>query len=353
MGEAKLNIGGSAKENWTKENLTPDEVKLLNHQGDGFDLRTHIVNPRTGECIRQQAYRYVVDKSDAQHTSYYIRDGKRYSESGKLLEAARRNSRTQKGEIMGGAAGPVQAPASRLIAYTSKGKAPAFPVSLGKQLYVYNARSYNNSGSAQNVGICKIHNGQVANVASNYALWTLTTGGTVYTNNGSVLVGNPTIFTTTNLDGFIIQDKGMFNVIGMTVSQASTGSPVYTYKYWNGSAFTTLTTLETAVYSSTGDVYIAFQSPPDWVAGGPSQLDQTQFSIQVIASTAPTQAVQISALWVLEFMEFYQAVANNAAVQLSFPDTKPVLLKAGEGLCPYFATANSANSFGAFYVPAD
>lgn len=254
---------------------------------------------------------------------------------------------------MGGAAGPVQAPSEVLVSYATKGKLPAFPVSQGKQLYIYNARSFNNSGSAQNTGICKIHNGSVAGVASQYSLWTLTTGGTVFTNNGSVLSGTPTVFTTVNNDGFIIQDRARFNVIGMTISQASTGSPVYTYKYWNGSSFVVLTTLEVASYGATGDVYIAFQAPSDWVKGGPAGLDQSQYAVQVAATTAPTQAVQISALWILEFADFYFAVANNAAAQLSFPDTKPILLRGGEGLCPYFATANAANAFGAFYVPAD
>lgn len=83
---SELKVTGSTKENWTKESLTPEEAKLLVWQGQGFDTRTHIVNPRTGECIRQQSYRYIVDKSDADHSNIYIRDGLRYTAQGHCLD---------------------------------------------------------------------------------------------------------------------------------------------------------------------------------------------------------------------------------------------------------------------------
>lgn len=241
--------------------------------------------------------------------------------------------------------GPRGYPESVLVSYATKGKANAFSVPASKQVYIYNARSFNNSGGSINVGICRSH------IASQYHIWTLTTGGTVYTDSSAAIAaGTATnIFTTVNNDGFIVTDSRRFNLLQVTVSSAS-GGGTYTYKYWNGSAYTTLTTLEVPVYSATGDIWIVFQAPSDWVVGGPASVSQTQYSIQVIATTHPTTAVAITSAVVGEFLEFYEAVPNASAIQLSFPDSKPVLLNGGEGLFPYFATAAAANQFGCFYT---
>lgn len=67
----------------TKPELTPDQEKLLPYTGRGFDLRVHIKCPKTGELVRKQPYRMVVDK---EHGVEFIRDGRRYSESGKPLD---------------------------------------------------------------------------------------------------------------------------------------------------------------------------------------------------------------------------------------------------------------------------
>lgn len=236
-------------------------------------------------------------------------------------------------------------PRSIDISYELKGGVNAFTVAPSSQLYLYNARAYNNSGAAINVGICHLH---VANV---FSIWTLTTGGTVYTDStAAIAAGTATnLFTVVNNDGFIVSSRKRFNVLALTISSASAGG-TYTYKYWNGSAYTTLTTLEVPVYSATGVVYIAFQAPRDWVVGGPAQISQTRYSIQVIATTHPTTAVAITAFTESEFLDFYQGVANNAAIQLSFPDSKPFLLEGGESVCPYFSTASAANTFACFYV---
>lgn len=241
--------------------------------------------------------------------------------------------------------GPRGFPESVLVAYATKGKANAFIVAASKQVYVYNARAFNNSGGAITCGICRSLSYSQLN------LWTLTTGGTVYTNSTAAIAAATatTLFTTVNNDGYILTSKRRFNLVQMTVSTAS-GGGTYTYKYWNGSAYTTLTTLEVPVYSAAADIWVVFQAPSDWVVGGPASVAQDQYSIQVIATTHPTTLVAINSLVVGEMLDLYQAVPDAAAVQLSFPDSKPFLLNGGEGLFPYFSTAAADNQFGCFYT---
>lgn len=233
---------------------------------------------------------------------------------------------------------PIAYPASVLVAYATKGKLNAFPIGANQQIYTYNARAFNNTGSAQNVGICRNHQA--------YKVWTLV--GSTYTDQSASVSGGIVAFTTTNNDGILIQDSRRFNLLGLTISAAS-GGGTYLYQYWTGAAFATLTTLEVPVYSATGDVWIVWQAPSDWVIGGPTALDQDKYTIKVSATTHPTTAVSITASWVAEFLEFYMNAPSNSAVQLSFPDTKPYLLNGGEGLFPYYATAGATNQFGSYY----
>jgi hypothetical protein len=65
------------------EELTSSQKELLVWKGEGFDLRTHIVDPSSGKLIKVQPYRRVVSKEDG---TFYIRDGKRYSEQGHLMD---------------------------------------------------------------------------------------------------------------------------------------------------------------------------------------------------------------------------------------------------------------------------
>lgn len=237
-------------------------------------------------------------------------------------------------------------PNSSLVAYGTRGKADAFSVPANKQIWLYNARAFNNSGSAQAVGICR------KTTEIQLGLFSYTAVGTAYTSIPlSGLSGGPSIFSGTVNDGFAMQSKRPFNVLGLHILVGQ-NSGVYAYSYWNGSAFSSLTTLSAASFGASAsdtDTWVAFRAPQDWVPGGPSGLDQDSYTIRVVSTTQPAAAVTINDLWVGEFLEYYDNVPNNAAVQLSFPDTKPFLLNGGEGLFPYFPTANAANQFGAYY----
>lgn len=232
------------------------------------------------------------------------------------------------------------------VAYPTKGIA-----SLGltgvtsMQTNIFNIRATNNSGSGINVGLMRSF------VASRYNIYTYVNSTTTYTNvSASLAAGGPVnLFTGTINDGFVFQSYRKTAMLGLTISTGQTGG-TFTYKYWNGSAFVTLPTMEVPVYTTTGVIYIVAMPPPDWVKGGPAGLDPTEYSLQVISSAAPAGAVAITSLFAAEFMEFLQGVPNNAMVQLSFPDSKPMLLNGGETIFPYFSTAAATNSFGAYYA---
>jgi hypothetical protein len=237
-------------------------------------------------------------------------------------------------------------PVSSLVQYSTKGKVNAFAVPASKQVFLYNARAFNNSGGAINVGLLRNF------VEDEFQLWQYVASGPTYTDITDAVTGatSTNIFNGANNDGFVLQSPNQFGLMGFTTSANGAGGTIV-YKYWTGASFVTLTTLEVpANYSTNADRWIVFLPPPDWVVGGPAGVSPTQFSIFVQATTTPAAAVAINALWVGGWLELYQGVPNNAAIQMSFPDSKPFCLNGGEGIIPYFSTANAANQVGAYYV---
>jgi hypothetical protein len=233
-------------------------------------------------------------------------------------------------------------PLSVLRSYSTKGKLSVFPVQASKGNYLYNVRAWNNSGSSQTVGLL------VLAVKGEYNLYQYTNTGPVYTNVTASISSGVNIFSGTNNDGFIVQSNQVPGLIGMTISTNASGG-TFTYGYWNGSSFTTLTTLENpSNYNTAGDNYIVFQPPQPFVVGGPAGTDQNKYSIFVQSTTAPGSAVAINNLWLGTFLDLYQGVPNNAAVQVMFPDSKPYLTSSGAGVIPYFSVPNAANQVGVY-----
>lgn len=235
-------------------------------------------------------------------------------------------------------------PESTLRAYGVKGKTALFPASGAKQIFLYNARATNNTGGAAKVGLGR----QFA--LPQMRLWQYTASGPSVADVSALVSGGTAenLFTTTNNDGFVVQADRPFNLAGFTISSASAGATV-TYQYYNGSSLTALTLIETPVYSSTGDITIAFRAPLDWAVGGVAGTDTSKYTILVQATTHPTTAVAANGFWVAEFLEYQEGVPNNSMVQIAFPDTKPFVFRAGEGIVAYYDTANAANQLGAFY----
>lgn len=236
-------------------------------------------------------------------------------------------------------------PSSTLIAYEQKAKNMAFNVNASAQVYIYNVRAFNNSGSTANVGLCRR-----LIPDSGFKLYNFTSPTLTDITDAVVAGTATTLFSGTNNDGFYVQANHRFNIIGLTVSTGQTGG-TFTYSYWNGTSFTALTTLEVPAYTTAADIYVVFQAPRDWVVGngGVTGLNNLFRTIRVLSTTAPGGAVSVNNVWVAQFLELYLGVANNAGVQLAFPDTKPYVMQGGEGLLPYFSVTNATNQFGAYY----
>lgn len=241
-----------------------------------------------------------------------------------------------------------QYPNSYYRAYPEKGKTACLSETTS-QIALLNARAYNNTGGAISVGIVrKIAAGAAAH--PQFRVWSFVAAGSVYTDVTALVAAGTNIFTATDNDGFLIQSTHPFGLVGMTVSTAGAGG-TFTYKYSSSAtAFTTLTKIDSFDCTGTGDTYCAFRPPTAWALAGNAGLDQTMYTVQVIATTAPGGVVAINSLWVGEFLELVSGVADKSGIEVSFPDSKPFLLQAGEGVMPYFSTANAANAFGAYYA---
>jgi hypothetical protein len=160
-----------------------------------------------------------------------------------------------------------------------------------------------------------------------------------------------TLYTTTTNDGFLIQSPRRFNLIGFSVTQAESGSPVYTYQYYNGTAYATLTTIKVSASYTVADHVIAFAAPQDWAVGTTAAVggSTSLYSILMKASTAPGTAVQANAMWVSAFLNFTEGVADNGKVVCTAAAGENFTLQSTEGVVPFFGTANAANTVRVTY----
>lgn len=239
------------------------------------------------------------------------------------------------------------APLNHLVSYAEKGKSNALQISASQQIYVYNMRAWNRTGSSINVGLCR----RLKAGVGRYKFWTKVS--TTYTNITAALEAGTAsqIVTATNSDGFIVQSDRRIGLIGLTISNTATGG-TYTFEYFNGSTWTSLTTIENFTnFNSTGDKYLVFIPPHDWAQGdgAATAIDQNMYSIRVLHTTAPGDTGSANALWIAEFLDYWEGLGDNSCAELMFDSERPFLLEGGEGLLPYFSTTNAANQFGAFY----
>lgn len=208
-----------------------------------------------------------------------------------------------------------------------------------KQLLVHSVSAYNSTANSIDVG-----------VGLRYATgaWKIYQVNASYTDLTSVIQAGTSsiVLPTTNNYGFIVQCKNIFSLLSLTVSQIETGSPVYSYQYWNGSAWATLNLRNSFVYTSAASIGIAFAPPLDWAQGNGSVIADLAsgagYCIRVRGTTAPSQAVKISALSVSRFW-MYRQISSKAHLTVSF-DEQPALLEVGESVQAFFATAANNNS---------
>jgi hypothetical protein len=238
------------------------------------------------------------------------------------------------------------------LGYSTRGTVAALSPPAGKQLKVYLANVQNRTGSAIDAGIC------VRFDPTSWSLGTLTAASTPDFADATATIqagSDVSIFTTTNNDGFLVQSSRLFNVIGLTISQAESVSPVYEYTYYNGTTYATLTTISVPTTYGAANQWIVFPAPQDWVVGTTAAVggSTTKYSIRVRATTAGGQAVKANAAWIGQFIAFQEGLADNGNVTLSFSELNPLILQANEGVMPYFGTANAANLINGFYALSD
>lgn len=212
-----------------------------------------------------------------------------------------------------------------------------------KQLEIYRAAAYNATAAENSLGLFhSITDQQVK-------LWQLLAGGDTEITDAVQGGTASAIFSTTNNDGVLFQSEHQFNVVTFNVSQASTGSPVYTYKYYNGSGYVTLTPLQTPSFATTGIKALVFNVPSDWAVGDGSEgADASLYSIQVIATTAPSQAVQINSLKLGRLLAYSDAIAASGSLEVDL-SSEPLLLQVGESILPFFSYTNASNRLDADY----
>lgn len=208
------------------------------------------------------------------------------------------------------------------------------------QINLHSYSAFNASATSCDVGL---------GVAFSPASWDF------YTYNGTAaLLVTPTVqagsavnlFTTTTNSGFMVECKAPFGFLMMTLSQAQSGSPAYTYQYWNGTAWTTLNVTTAATYTSIGVIYLTFNPPVDWVKGDGGLGLNTGYAILVKSSTAGGQSVTATQARVSRWIAYNVSLGGTSRFQVTF-DIAPYLLDSGEQLSPYFSTANNLNTFEA------
>jgi len=214
------------------------------------------------------------------------------------------------------------------------------------QMFIDSCTSTNNSGSAIDLGCARLLNND------DWTFWALDDSATPdatddTTDAQDAGAGDIVLFTTTNNDGWMWCGNFRPTAIGLTVSQAQTGSPVYAYSYYNGTDYSSTITPIQAISSYTAaDHVLAFPMPADWekgstvAVGGPA--DDDQYCLRAIATTAPSQQVEGTIAWALRHEKYQQAIEDKNALGLTWQP--PLLLGKGEGFLCTFSTASANNS---------
>jgi len=230
------------------------------------------------------------------------------------------------------------------FAHTTKAYQSVLEGSSAKQLALYEVLLRNNSGSSANMGIF------IRLASASWKIYTYVAVGTTLTDVSSSLQvanaggTNTTIFNANN-DGIYVGSKKKFGLVGINGQTAGTGSPVFTVKYYNGTSFVTLNNFEVFTQVALGQNYIVFAPPVDWAKGGLTGGDSDKYHIQVISTTAPTVKPIINEAWIGKMIAFRTAVSDNGTIQINTADSeRPLALDAGEGVLPYFETADNLNT---------
>lgn len=235
----------------------------------------------------------------------------------------------------------------RHVGYNQICKSPVASAAANKQLYVYGGRIENGSGGSVAGGILKR-----LNVTDAVLFSQISAAATPDAVSAQQILGTATnIFTTNDNDGYLVQANTQFDLIGFNVSSGSAAG-TFTYQYWNGASWATLTTIAVPATYATGTQIVVFQAPIDWVAGTDATVGGAdgKFSILVRATTHPTNAVVANDLWVGKFLCYSKVIVDGGFLELPNFELFPLILEGNEAILPYFSAANANNSVVIYYV---
>ncbi len=245
---------------------------------------------------------------------------------------------------------------SKVVSYDLVGSESALAPASGRQLVIHKITAQNRVGSTIDVGLATKIPNDGASLSTNMSVYTLDATATPDAVASTLLDGDTTdIFSTATDDGFLVQATVPFGLVSIVLSQAQSGSPIEAYTYYDGDAYVALTTVDVPATWGVGINTILFVPPHDWATGTTDAVggDTDKYSLRVIASTAPGQAVQATSIIVGELIEFKEGVLDNAELVFTSPQigrgNNGLLLEAGSGIIPYFGTAAAANKVSFLY----
>lgn len=224
------------------------------------------------------------------------------------------------------------------VAYPNQSLDAALEAAQSQQLLVHSLLAVNGSAGLMGIGL------GYSIVDSDFEV--LVSLGGVETNETSAIQAGTatTILGTTNNDYAIVQAKMPFGLLSFNVSQAETGSPVYTYSYFDGSGYSSLSVENSVAYSATGRQCLLFAPPVDWESDA-----NGMYTIRIQATTAPGTAVQVDSLKPCKLLAYREEVPSKGELLITFDSGRQLLLQAGQQIIPFFSFSNSSNTIEASY----
>jgi hypothetical protein len=229
--------------------------------------------------------------------------------------------------------GPGQSPIANRVGYDDISGPAILLAPSNQQLMVREVACVNGTGAAMQVGIANSMN------YTHAAIYTLQGGVAtavspiVNANNGTYTAQG---FTTTANDGLLIQGMIRFGMLYYSLNVAATGSPVFSYEYWNGSAWIAFTPIIDKGFSATGAGFMVFSPSYKWAkgTGGYAGLNANYYTIRLRATTASGTAGTLSQIQLSRVLTLRQTEALQA-LQMSF-EIQELFLNQGEGIVPIF-----------------
>jgi hypothetical protein len=142
-------------------------------------------------------------------------------------------------------------------------------------------------------------------------------------------------------NNYVIQCKEKFGMAALYLTTADTSGVTFTYEYYNGSSWASLTLQNTPSLVSTGKKAILFNSPQDWGLDGSSY-----YAIRIVASGTPNYV--IAGVKCCGVLSYQKNVYPGGEAEICF-ESRPLLLQGGEGIVPFFLYSDTSNSIKAVY----